>query len=107
MAHENAARAIIAIRKTSDLIADFELTNSLDNSPQLFTVRGWIMDELERRDHKAYSAWVESDDDSPRKYFLKVNPLCKNCSKLYNGCNGLTSMMWTGCVDRKLQEVKA
>ena len=50
---------------------------------------------------------MDSDDDSPRKYFIKINPMCKNCSKLYNGCNGTANLVWTGCVDRKLKEVTA
>lgn len=107
MAHENAARAIIAMRKTADLVRDFEITEALPMTPELPIVRGWIMDEFERRDAAAYAAWMDSDDDSPRKYFIKINPMCKNCSRLYNGCNGTSNLVWTGCVDRKLKEVTA
>lgn len=28
----------------------------------LYTVRGWLMDELERRDPEAMDAWLESDE---------------------------------------------
>ena len=28
----------------------------------LYTVRGWLMDELERRDPAAFDAWMESDE---------------------------------------------
>jgi hypothetical protein len=34
-------------------------------------VRGWLMDELERRNFSAFDAWLEGDANfSPRKYFL-------------------------------------
>lgn len=38
----------------------------------LYTVRGWLMDELERRDPEAMDAYLESDDFSDEalyKYF--------------------------------------
>lgn len=37
------------------------------------TVRGWLMDELERRNHDAFDAWIDSDCPSPREFFLTGN----------------------------------
>lgn len=31
--------------------------------------RGWLMDDLERRDANAFDAWIDDYDASPRKYF--------------------------------------
>lgn len=64
-----AAMARISTRKTADLIKDFELTEALPMSPELPTVRGWIMDELESRNPGAFWAWIESDSPSPRAFF--------------------------------------
>lgn len=101
---ERKARALIAARKTSDLVADFELTDKLEMSVEVAMTRGWLMDELEKRDSVAFEAWVDSDDESPREYFLSLNSICANCAKLNNGCNGTTCKVYTGCVWR---EVKA
>ena len=40
---------------------------------ELSVVRGWIMDELERRDKAAFDAWADDDDPdaSPRSYVLQ------------------------------------
>lgn len=69
---EIKARARLANRTTEQLILDWELTEALPMSPELPTVRGWIMDEFERRDQKAFDAWSEDEDldASPRKYYL-------------------------------------
>ena len=44
---------------------------ALPMTPELPIVRGWLMDEFERRDQKAFDAWSEDEDPdaSPRKYF--------------------------------------
>ena len=52
------------------LIEAFEATDS-NNSPEIPTVRGWIMDEMEKRNAAAFNAWIEGDATVPaRKYFL-------------------------------------
>lgn len=68
---EIKARTRLANRTTEQLILDWELTEVLPMTPELPTVRGWIMDEFERRDQKAFDAWSEDEDldVSPRKYF--------------------------------------
>ena len=70
---EEKARARLAARTTEQLVLDWELTEALPMTPELPVVRGWIMDEFQRRNPEAYEAWSDDDDldASPRKYFLK------------------------------------
>ena len=67
---EARARKLIATRNIEDLIRDFEITEVL-NTPEIPMVRGWYMDELEKRDSKAFEKWIDSDEESPRKFFIK------------------------------------
>jgi hypothetical protein len=66
---EEKARFIISLRSTENLVKDFEGTET-NNDPDIYIVRGWLMDELEARDSKAFEAWIDSYDASPRKYFV-------------------------------------
>lgn len=66
---EKKARELVAGRTTEQLITDFELTNK-SKDPYIYIVRGWLMDELEKRDAEAFDKWIDSYDDSPRKYYL-------------------------------------
>ena len=69
---EMTARSRLASRTTEQLILDWELTEALPMTPELPTVRGWIMDEFKRRNPAAYDAWCDDEDldASPRKYYL-------------------------------------
>lgn len=64
------AAALLRSRPTRALITDFVLTGSVHN-PDIPTVRGWIMEELEARDPSAFNAWLDSetDDDGLYTYF--------------------------------------
>ena len=64
------AQEILRKRSTKELIRDFLATN-LINDPDIYTVRGWIMDELERRDPEAYAAWIDGPgrDEDLEQYF--------------------------------------
>ena len=67
----NKVRALMASRSLADLVKDFEVTEEMQISCELAEVRGWIMDELERRDEEAFWKWIdEGYSESPRKYFL-------------------------------------
>lgn len=66
---EMRARELIAGRSTKDIVEQFELTEVI-NDRHIPTVRGWLMDELMKRDPEAFEKWMDSWDDSPRKYFL-------------------------------------
>ena len=99
MNHEQAtrdARTIIASRSTEAFIADFEITNAKKLTLELATVRGWIMDELEKRNKAAFEAWIDSDDESPRKHFeiKRLNSICHRCKRYARGeCKGTTNMI--------------
>ena len=62
------AQALIAKQTTNDLITQFELTETV-NSAEVYIVRGWLMDELEKRNPAAFEKWIDSNEDSPRKFF--------------------------------------
>ena len=70
MAPIEKAHAILSVRSTKDLIADFILTGTMMDlahaankayNPGLPMVRGWILDELEKRNPVSFSAWLEQD----------------------------------------------
>ena len=63
---------LIKERTTAQLIETFIMTGRVNNE-YIPTVRGWIMDELERRDPEAFSAWLDSEtceDADLYKYFI-------------------------------------
>lgn len=66
---ELKARKLISERTTEQLVSDFELTDRI-NDVNISTVRGWIMDELEKRDSVAFDKWIDAYTDSPREFFL-------------------------------------
>lgn len=72
---ENIARAIIANRSTAQLCEMFEATNctSRENLLEEAMVRGWIMDELEKRDAEAFERWIDCEDhklmETPSRFF--------------------------------------
>lgn len=65
---ETKARNLIAGQSTTDLIAQFELTD-ISTDPHIYMVRGWLMDELEKRNPEAFDKWIDSEEESPRKFF--------------------------------------
>lgn len=69
-AKEQQARAMIASRKTEQLVLDYEITNALTMSTEVIIVRGWIADELEARFPEKMWDFYESDDESPRAYVI-------------------------------------
>ena len=58
----------LASRSTRDLIHDLDMSGiMMDACPEKYaehmpTVRGWIMDELKRRDPEGYDAWISQED---------------------------------------------
>lgn len=69
---EKIAKDMISKRKTFDLIRDFVLTNLLTD-PCSSIVRGWIMDELEKRNKVAFDAWLSQDspeDQQLEKFYM-------------------------------------
>lgn len=73
MANYELAKAIICGLPTSELIDVWENTTTIDD-PCTPMVRGWIMDEFEKRDFEGFNAWLESDecdDYKLRSYLIK------------------------------------
>ena len=70
-AAEAKARKMVAMRTTAQLLNDWDATEAAQYTPELPTVRGWIMDELEARNPEAFSAWMDDEDPyaSPRTYY--------------------------------------
>ena len=65
------AKNLISARSTYDLIFDFIFTGRCKD-PNVPTVRGWIMDELEQRNPEAFNAWMDQlnpTDESLLLYF--------------------------------------
>lgn len=63
------ANMILKARNTKDLIDDFIFTSKI-SSVNIYTVRGWIMDELERRNPDAFTAWIDfNGTDESLHYF--------------------------------------
>lgn len=67
---ERIARQAIARLSTKEVVEQFEITEGMNISMAVITLRGWLMDELEARDAEAYDKWIDGDIKSPREYFL-------------------------------------
>ncbi len=68
---EEKARFLIACRTMKQLIEDFEMTET-NNDQYIYIVRGWIMDELEKRDPEAFDKWIDSNEENPKEFFKEV-----------------------------------
>lgn len=67
---EKAAREMLSNATLGDLLDEWELTTN-SNDPEIATVRGWLMDELESRNPEAFNAWLDQDapeDNQLREY---------------------------------------
>lgn len=64
-----AATDKVKAMTTEQLIDAFELTTVMTKTVELSMARGWIMDELEARDRNAFDAFLDSNEDSPRKFY--------------------------------------
>lgn len=58
---EKKARAMLSRLSTERLIKEFDMTEDMPASFELSMVRGWIMDELEKRDPTVYDKWLDMD----------------------------------------------
>lgn len=69
---EKKAREILSNATLADLLDEWELTSSV-NSPEVYTVRGWLMDEFERRNPEAFNEWLDGDaeDDTLAEYMTR------------------------------------
>lgn len=69
-AAEIKARNLIANRTIEQIITEFELTEKINDWQLISMIRGWYMDELEKRDAAAFDKWIDSDQESPRKFYI-------------------------------------
>lgn len=68
---EKRAKNLIAGLTTSQLLDQWESTSDIAD-PSIPTVRGWLMDELEKRFPEQFDAWMDSDcrDEELRKFIF-------------------------------------
>lgn len=69
---EMMARETLKNSSLKKLLDLWELTDTL-KGPQVPTVRGWLMDEIERRNPDGFDAWLDQDapeDQDLRRYVL-------------------------------------
>lgn len=59
---EQRARMMISKLTMAQLLDEWELTELAEPSMELATVRGWLMDEMEKRNPDAVSQWLEDDN---------------------------------------------
>lgn len=69
------AAAKLATRTLAQLLNCWDMTERMTYSAELAITRGWLMDELERRDPEAFARWLDNDYsqhpelDTPRAWF--------------------------------------
>ena len=66
-AQQQKLRATLDKQTTAGLCTCFELLNAGAETAQKAMVRGWIMDELERRDPDGFYRWI--DDMTPENMY--------------------------------------
>lgn len=64
--YELQARKTIEGMKIENILDQFELTTSMTGL-QVATVRGWLMDEIEKRYPEAFDKWLDSEDPEDSK----------------------------------------
>jgi hypothetical protein len=69
---EKKAREIISNQFLGDLLDEWELTSKM-NGPEIPMIRGWLMDEFEKRNPEAFNEWLDSDaeDSDLRDYMTR------------------------------------
>ena len=68
---EKKARELISKLSLEQLLDEWELTSVINDS-HIPTVRGWLMDELEKRNPEAFDKWLDSytSDEDLRAYMI-------------------------------------
>lgn len=72
---EKNARAMLSRLSAEQLIKEFDMTEDVPISLELSMVRGWIMDELEKRNPEAFGKWLDldyPDNESLRNLYLNA-----------------------------------
>ena len=78
-------------------------TGAASYSKELATVRGWLMDEIKKRNPCGFDAWLDQDapEEQDLRRFVTVNTMCLGCSLWRTDCAGTEQQVWTGCVRRR------
>lgn len=58
---ERKARAMLSRLSLEQLIKEFDMTEDMPASFEVSMIRGWIMDELEKRNPTAFDKWLDMD----------------------------------------------
>ena len=58
---EKKARAMLSRLTLEQLIKEFDMTEDIAVCIETSMVRGWIMDELEKRNPTAFDKWLDMD----------------------------------------------
>ena len=69
---EERAKAMISKLSLEELLTQWELT-SVINDENIPMVRGWLMEELEKRNPDGFNTWLESElaeDSELRNYMM-------------------------------------
>lgn len=67
------AKAMIGGMTTNELLNVWECTTNIDD-PNIPILRGWLMDEFEKRHPEAFAAWLDTEeckDGDLRKYLAR------------------------------------
>lgn len=97
---------MLKMRSTGRLIELWEQTENAAYSEELPIVRGWLMDEFDRRNPTGFNAWLDQEmpEDKDLRDYMLVNSMCLDCAKYCAGCAGTSNAVWTGCVYRVRKE---
>lgn len=70
-----------------------------NNSPYIYTVRGWLMEELEKREPDRFNKWMDADapEDDDLLRFMTANKMCLTCTRFCRDCKGTKETVWSGC----------
>ena len=65
------AMEILKSRTLEELVNDFESTTDIENE-NIYTVRGWIMDEIQKRNPEGYEKFIDDfrEDSELRNFVL-------------------------------------
>lgn len=69
---ESIAKKNLESRTLEQLVDMFEETTKI-NEEEVYSVRGWLMDEIEKRNQIGFNKWLdleEPEDEELRKYVL-------------------------------------
>lgn len=69
---ESIAKKNLESRTLEQLVDMFEETTTI-NEEEVYSVRGWLMDEIEKRNQIGFDKWLdleEPEDEELRKYVL-------------------------------------